>query len=684
MKSKIKNLRSILVLVIMTLVGLGASVLLASQHSNEAQKYWVFFTDKGQSLSKRADLISEIKDKLSMRALKRRAKVRRQNEIIDEFDFQVSEDYLSKLRSLGHEPVTVSNWLNATSLFLAAHDITEIKKLAFVKGLKRVARASHPLPRLDEPKSLSKLQKSGSYRFDYGSSFGQNELINIPSVHELGITGKGVVIGMLDTGFKTRNHAAFQHLDLLGEYDFLNNDTITENEIGQDHPLQDQHGTQTLSVIGGLSPGELVGAAFDATFLLAKTEDLLNEVRQEEDHWVAGLEWLESQGVDVVSSSVGYLDFYNPSEMDGNTAVTTIAADLAVQRGVVIVNSAGNEGNSTWQTVISPADGDSVIAVGAVNSTGSLASFSSKGPSADGRIKPDVVALGLGVFVASPSPNESQSPFGLGSGTSFSAPAVAGVAALMLSAQPSLTPMEVREALRMTGDRAQNPNNQFGWGVVDAYEAVLFHGTAFSNQPQMSVNRDGSIEISTKTVSKVGIDPQKVQIIYSLSGRNLEQHRKMTIGSEKNQFIATIPDFARTGTLRFYFSGTDSAGVTAVYPHNAPDSVFNFTTTPVSVSPEPLPVPEAFVLAQNYPNPFNPRTTIRYYLPQNGKITVTIYNVLGQMVRILLKGESNPAGNHSIQWDGRDELGRLVPSGVYLYRMQANEFSAVKKMALVK
>ncbi len=664
------------------------SNLLAQKKPQTRNKYWVFFTDKDlNSLSKTTQMLNLTKSRISPKALKRRAKVRSANNLIDKHDFLVSKNYLNKLESMGHKPVVVSNWLNSASFWLNASEIIEIAKLAFVKNIRRVGRANRKPPPEDiEPAMPIKLQKADTDSLDYGNSTIQNALINVPVVHDLGITGKGIWIGMLNTGFKYRDHEAFENLTIIAEYDFIHNDGTTENEAEQDSSGQHYHGTQTLSTIGGFKEGQLIGTAFDANFLLAKTEDITREIPAEEDNWVAGMEWLESLGADVVSSSLGYLDFYTQADMDGNTAVTTIAADFAVSRGVVVLNSAGNEGNDPWRIMIAPADGDNVIAVGAVDSQADSLYFSSVGPTADGRTKPDVVALGSRVYTALPSSNsKAASPYGFSSGTSFSCPAVAGVAALVLSAHPNLTPLEVRAALRLTADRAVNPDNKYGWGLVNAYDAVLFHGTAFSNSPVMSVDFNKNLGVSIKIVSKVGIDPDNVFLIYSKSDGDFNNTIAMPRGPEQNQYSATIPETHQSDeSINFYFSSKDSSGVIALHPFNAPDSSFSSTDFLLSVNPGVSNLPSTFKLAQNYPNPFNPITRIDYDLPVKSEVTLTIFNILGQKVRMLLKQISKSAGRHHIAWDSRDESDRLVSTGVYFYAFKANQFIKVKKMLLVR
>jgi len=276
---------------------------------------------------------------------------------------------------------------------------------------------------------------------------------------------------MLDTGYNLQ-HEALQHIVPVAQYDFIFHDDTTRNQPNQDVASQHNHGTQTLSVIGGMKDRRLYGTAFGAQYILAKTEDVRSETPIEEDNWVAAIEWADSLGADIASTSLGYFDWYTYEDMDGNTAVTTRAADKAVARGIVVVVAAGNWRNKDWHYISAPADADSVIAVGAVDINNQITSFSSAGPTYDGRIKPEVVALGSGVYAV--HPNDSTAYLRV-AGTSFSTPLTAGVTALLLEAHPTWTPMQVREALMMTADRADNPDNLYGWGLVNALAALNYH-----------------------------------------------------------------------------------------------------------------------------------------------------------------------------------------------------------------
>jgi len=261
--------------------------------------------------------------------------------------------------------------------------------------------------------------------------------------------------------------------------------------------------TDTLSIIGGFKDGKLIGPAFDANFILAKTENTDSETPVEEDNWIAAAEWADSIGVDVTSTSLGYLGFDSPfpsytwQDMDGNTTIITKGADMLASKGVVVVNSAGNDrSRGTPNTLDAPADGDSVIAVGAVyvknifdksgnlvDTAGTYTSFSSYGPTTDKRIKPDVVAGGKDVKIASASPGSNA--YGFGGGTSFSAPLTAGVAALILQKHPNWNPMQVRDALRETANRTYNfnnlPDNNYGWGLINALAAINYSPTSIDD-----------------------------------------------------------------------------------------------------------------------------------------------------------------------------------------------------------
>lgn len=429
---------------------------------------WVFFADKGlNTIAEERIALDAARASLSPRCLARRAKVRGEN-LVDMMDVRVFRPYIHSVLETGAHHRTTSRWLNAVSVDATPEQITEIELLEFVAEVRPVGRGRR------QPVDVAPAVpgKSGGTRYtvNYGECLSQLEPIQVPVLHDSGLSGAGVLVCILDTGF-LREHDALVGINVVAEWDFINDDSVTYNEAG-DPSSQHNHGTYTLSLVGGYDPGSLIGPAYGADYCLAKTEDVSSETPIEEDYWTEGIQWAESLGAEVASSSLTYSDWYTYEDMDGNTAVITIAADLAVENGIVVCNSAGNAGASSWHYIGAPADGDSVLAIGAVDSLGYLASWSSRGPTSDGRLKPDVCAMGVGTLIALPS---NPHGYGRGSGTSFSCPITAGVCALLLESHPTWTPMELAEALKMTATNADTPDSNYGWGIVQASDADEYY-----------------------------------------------------------------------------------------------------------------------------------------------------------------------------------------------------------------
>lgn len=454
--------------------GLKAAIEL--KQKEDKHLVWVYFSDKGKNVEKFFDNPELI---LSKKSLNRRNKNLHKNLSIDFSDLPVNGDYINKLVSEGFVLKQKSKWFNAVSGYADEFQINQISSLQFVVkiDLVQLLYKDEKKDQTLNPNIVKKLslQPEGIYALDYGQSYDQLELSNIPQVHELGFNGQGVTICVMDAGFNNLSHEVFQNMNIIAEWDFVNNDSNVDNESDSGDGT---HGTAVLSILGGFKEGELIGTAYGANFILAKTENTDSETPAEEDNWIAALEWADSIGVYVTSTSLGYLDYdppyvsYTWEDMDGNTALITKAADLAVAKGIVFVNSAGNEGdNANHNTLVAPADGDSVIAVGSVDYLGSRAFYSSVGPTLDGRIKPDVMAMGMGNYVATPYSSSSYAISTIG-GTSYSCPIVAGVAAILLSANASLSPMQIRDIFRTTSSNSNNPNNLYGWGIINALAAV--------------------------------------------------------------------------------------------------------------------------------------------------------------------------------------------------------------------
>ena len=400
-----------------------------------------------------------------------------------ELDLPVNQLYIERLRKMGVVVRFSSRWLNAVSARVSPEVQRRVQAVDFVVETRPVQRLQRPRPLPLVPLASPKLLQSR-----YGLALEPLAQIAVPPLHDQGLTGTGVRVALLDNGFHYAEHAAFDSIRVVAQRDFVNDDEVVIDEA--DQPItgdemsssQNLHGAQVLSLLAGYHPDHFIGVAPDAEYILAKTEldDSMPEMPSEEDRWVAGLEWADSLGAQVVNSSLGYNRWddgtgYSPADLDGKTALTSVAAALAVRRGIVVVVSAGNEANGDWHYITMPADADGAIAVGAVDVPGSgdgtpqIASFSSRGPTADGRIKPDVVAPGSGVVVA----DLRRGGYVRKGGTSFAAPLVSGVCALLLQKNPEWRPDQVLEALRSTALDlgAAGPDTVYGWGQINALAA---------------------------------------------------------------------------------------------------------------------------------------------------------------------------------------------------------------------
>ena len=323
-------------------------------------------------------------------------------------------------------------------------------------------------------------------------------LMQVPLMHAAGLSGAGVLVCMLDGGFRT-THQIFAGLNIVATYDFVNDDPVVDDQVPPDAAGDASHGTSTLACVAGFKPGTYVGGAYGCSVALGKTEYGSTETPVEMDNWQRGAEWADSLGADVISSSLGYFLFDSPNpsytyaDMDGRTTVVTRAASEAVRRGITVVNAAGNEGATAWHFLIAPADADTVLAIGAVDSFNVVTAFSSRGPSADGRIKPDVTAMGSRVYLPSFS---NPAAYGRASGTSFATPLTAGVVALVLEAHPTWGPFEVREALRETALNHLAPNNDIGWGLVQGFAASQWTPSTTAIDPPGESDAAGRVALT--------------------------------------------------------------------------------------------------------------------------------------------------------------------------------------------
>jgi serine protease AprX len=660
----------------------------ANTQSSSPQHTWIFFRDKSTAA---IQTVSPALCGISERAMKRRSKVLPPDRLLDQLDLPVSEDNLAQVQRTGATIRIVSRWLNAVSVEATPLQLQVLKTLLIVAGSEPVAQCKHSRP-LPSSLPLKMFPKSSiAQGLDYGQSATQLTNMKVVDLHAVGVNGTGVLIGMIDDGFNNyRVHNALKNIKVLSTYDFIHDINDVNRQPWED-PVQGNHGAGTLSAVGGFAPGQLIGAAYGASFILAKTEMDSSgnsyDFNSEEDTYVAGLEWAERLGADVTSSSLGYKEFwssptYTTSDMNGRTTKVAQVAVIAARKGVVVVTAMGNEGSMPMglhkdSTLVSPADADSIISVGAAASDGELASFSGCGPTADGRIKPEVVAQGMAVYWAD---GTTTSDYGYVQGTSCSTPLVAGAAALILSAHPELTPMQVREALLrtavpsafMTTQNTVYPNNYYGWGFVDARAAALLYGPIFSNTPTV-ILVDSSFSITTNIVASSGLNLDSLSFYYRNGESGQFIRGQLHATGNAYEYTITIPRGTES-TVYGYFYAREQSGSISRFPFNAPDSLYSFRVNQV---------PTSYVLYNNYPNPFNSGTMISFDAPETGHVELSIMNILGQHIATLFSGTVQ-SGRNSFFWNGTNTKGIHAASGVYFYRLAAKNTVIVKKMVFLK
>ncbi len=439
-----------------------------------AVKVWVCFTDKDiRSAAQRQAALSALAAAYAPHAIQRRANRRTRPGLFDESDLPIAARYRLAAEATGAKVQVQSPWLNALSACATPDQARALAALPFVRAVEpvragRIARDETPRP----------VAAPNGDDF-YGLAHDQLAQINLIALHGQGFTGAGIRIGILDTGFK-RTHPAFHtpghELNVITEHDFVMHDDNTAPEPG-DPPDQHWHGSLILGVLAAYKPDELVGGAFDAGFILCKTEDVSSETPVEEDNYVGGLQLIEANGGDVATASLVYFDWYTYSQLNGTTGVCTIAVNMATANGVYCCNAVGNSGHdadpATGHIAGVPADAFKVLSIGAVDSAGATADFSSDGPTADGRLKPEILARGVSTFSIAP---DDDTAYASASGTSLSTPLAACAVACLAQAHPTWTVDQMRQALMSTAsDYVANghpdPLIVRGYGIIDAAAA---------------------------------------------------------------------------------------------------------------------------------------------------------------------------------------------------------------------
>lgn len=509
---------------------------LAARNSGEKVLVWIYFNDKG------TNTIADAKNSLSKESLARREQ---RGAVINEMDIPIYNNYLTEVLNTGVVIKQKSDWMNAISTYLTAEQIDLITSFSFVKRVELVAKFKKRVNDIEF--NVNAVDNAAPFNnsanktdaMNYGQSLSQMTLINAVTAQDSGYNGRGIVIASFDAGWDNLAHPCFDSIRARGlrTKDFVNGDTNVANGGAG----TGEHGTQTLSLIGGYAPGNLISPAYRSRFILAKTENTDSETPAEEDNWIAAVQWADGLGADIISSSLGYIGMdpgsshtYDWTWMNGDSTVITKGANHAADIGIVVVNSAGNEGfNATHNTLGAPSDGKKVICVGSVDSDKKRSSFSSVGNTTIGDIKPDICALGNGNRVAQPSYG-SGNPTGYtsGSGTSFSCPMTAGVVAMILQANYTLTPAQVKTVLRTKADSSFAPGRQRGWGLINAWESIKLAKTFTSviNDPSnvvsdfyLAQNYPNPFNPVTKIEYNIKADANIKIVVFNSTGKEVSQ-----------------------------------------------------------------------------------------------------------------------------------------------------------------
>ena len=558
---------------------------------------------------------------LSQRAINRRI---RYNISLDSTDLPVPASYISQIQSIPNVTIlNVSRWLNAVSIQTTdVNAISAINALPFVQNTSAIAArevsdTKKKFPNDGKPLSNSagKTAQTESDYFNYGAgSLAEIHLHNGEFLHNIGLRGQGMQIAMLDGGyFNYTSLKAFDSINanaqVLSTWDFVAGDaSVTEDNA---------HGMQCFSILGANIPGQFIGKAPKASFHLFRTEDVSSEFPIEEFNWACGAEKADSTGSDIISSSLGYgygfsapVPDYPYSNLNGDITLSARAADLAAQKGLMVFNSAGNSGTDYWHMITTPADGDSIVAVGSVNVSGIVAANSSYGPSADGRIKPDIASVGVNAMVQLPN-----NTIGIGSGTSFACPNMAGLGTCLWQGFPEYNNMRIIRALKEAGSIYNSPNDRIGYGIPDMKKAFSSLLTEFATSSATVNNCTVTLNWTSKDVATMKYEIErkapadaafiKISEINPLAGNLLSVHTYQAANTLTNVAAGTVAYRIRqivdTASATFYAAYIDTADITiATACTTTATTDPDITGTKIMVAPNPAGGAASLIVETNY------------------------------------------------------------------------------------
>ncbi|MDR0745483.1 MAG: S8 family serine peptidase [Mediterranea sp.] len=441
-----------------------AAVTLSVSAKRDTLKYRISLTDKIETTYS----LQRPEEFLSGKAIARRA---RQRLAIDSTDLPVCDTYVRTIRDKGVKVIAKGKWDNFVTV--SCNDTIKINRIAelpFVRSVEKVWTAPKRDKKKEGPERDSIVSEPYKLENPYGLAYMQLYLSHGDRLHKAGYRGEGMTIAIMDAGFHNADRiAAFDSVRIIGTKDLVGDSPSIYAES--------DHGMKVLSCMGANWPHAIVGSAPEASYWLFRTEDEYSEHLVEQDYWAVAIEYADSVGVDVVNTSLGYFSFddkskdYRLRDLNGECALISRQASRVAGKGMVLLCSAGNSGQGSWKKITPPGDAKNVLTVGAISNSGTLATFSSVGNSADGRVKPDIVAVGVSTQVIGTDGQPTTA-----SGTSFATPVMCGMVACLWQARPELTAKQIITLVRRSGDRADFPDNVYGYGVPDLWKACQMQG----------------------------------------------------------------------------------------------------------------------------------------------------------------------------------------------------------------
>ncbi|KAB2908517.1 MAG: S8 family serine peptidase [Ignavibacteriales bacterium] len=662
---------------------------------NAQKNYMVFLKNKGYSgaFTYGSPLWNIALSSLSERSIERRVKTLGSGFEVSPEDLPVSPGYIARLEMTGAKIRWTLKWFNCVSLTADEPTVEKIKKLDFVERIRPVIKIhlplefENPLPvpnseiyadagnsdnglvrgskwnppyltqNFQDSQDAQNVHGNRATRGNdddqkyYGGSYIQEKLSDVPAVHKMGGNGKGVRIGVLDSGFDWKRHESLNTRKVIAEYDFVRHDNVTANQEN-DPAGQDGHGTYCFSVCGGFFEGKLVAPSYNSEFVLAKTEATEYERMIEEDNYAAAIQFMDSIGVDITTSSLGYTAFddttYRYEDLNGETAVCTKAINYAFSKGILTFTASGNSAREPWYYVSTPGDGPNALAIGAVTKDRTIASFSSGGPTSDGRIKPDISAMGVSVYGAVSGTTDR---YTRANGTSSATPLTAGIGGQLLSLFPHLKNTQARFILRYTADQRMLKDNVFGYGLVSSFEAAT--------HPNLEMLPDGKIKLHKrfKDVSNA----KSVFLVYKTGYKKSDRVKMDKVND--NYFTVILPQKAQKEAFEFYFdAGETQNGL------NFPSFNRKYYTLPGNenvyiVTPDKFDFKEfAKERAAKYTG-INPKIFVKAK-PGEKDAQIFINSFLTPKTVAIIP-VSDIVADTRYKWNGKDSDGKPVPPGIY-------------------